>query len=260
MNKKLKDAALEIWKSWEGKNTLTTLGNLTPDSRKDAYKVQAYLQELYGDDLFGWKIAATSRLGQKHIGVNEPLAGRIFQKKVLSNHSHVSLKNNLMLVAEAEFGFEIAEDIPVRKSKYENAEILSFLKSAYAVIEVPNSRFKNYSQIGDISLIADNACANYLIIGEKMPDNWKEKSLADLDVTITCLEENKKILGKGRNVLGSPINAMTWLVNELSKNNISISKGQIISTGTCVTPLEIKNNSIVKAQIGDYAQATARFS
>ena len=40
-----------------------------------------------GYSLFGWKIAATSSSGQKHIGVSEPLAGRIFKEKVYQNKS-----------------------------------------------------------------------------------------------------------------------------------------------------------------------------
>ena len=46
-----------------------------PQSRKEGYAIQAELEK--SGKLFGWKIAATSEAGQKHINVAGPMAGRI---------------------------------------------------------------------------------------------------------------------------------------------------------------------------------------
>ena len=56
----------------------TKIGDLDPSQRPqgraEGYAIQAAMQA-YGN-LFGWKIAATSEAGQKHINVAGPLAGR----------------------------------------------------------------------------------------------------------------------------------------------------------------------------------------
>ena len=52
-------------------------GNLRPQSRAEGYQIQARLEEAMDSQRKGWKIAATSIAGQKHIGLNGPIAGRI---------------------------------------------------------------------------------------------------------------------------------------------------------------------------------------
>ena len=47
---------------------------LIPKDKLEAYKIQASYETLSNSALFGWKIAATSVDGQKHIGVDGPLA------------------------------------------------------------------------------------------------------------------------------------------------------------------------------------------
>ena len=113
-------------------------------------------------------------MGQKHIGVKEPLAGRLFAKKVLKNNAKLSLTGNLMLVAEPEFLFKLSCDIFPCSKKLRDSEIISVIDKVFIAIEVPNSRFNNFTKIGAESLIADNACANYLVIGKEFPQNWRE--------------------------------------------------------------------------------------
>ena len=61
--------------------------------------------------IWGWKIAATSEHGQKHINVDRPLAGRILAERVTSYGDAVHLGANRMRVAELEFAFRIGQDI-----------------------------------------------------------------------------------------------------------------------------------------------------
>jgi 2-keto-4-pentenoate hydratase len=62
----------------------TKLGDLEPAMRPrdrlEGYAIQAELEHTSGAKLFGWKIAATSDAGQKHINVAGPMAGRILAR------------------------------------------------------------------------------------------------------------------------------------------------------------------------------------
>ena len=62
---------------------------MRPATRLEGYAVQALIEAHSGAPLFGWKIAATSAAGQKHINVDGPLAGRLLRKK--AHASGVSL-------------------------------------------------------------------------------------------------------------------------------------------------------------------------
>jgi 2-keto-4-pentenoate hydratase len=64
----------------------------------------------------------------------------------------------------------------------------------------------------------------------------------------------------GSNVLGDPRIALTWLVNELSAIGVTLSAGKIVTTGTCLTPLEIQPADIVSMDFGLLGQVSCRFA
>ena len=69
-------AAKTLHDHWQAGSKIGDLDpSQRPQGRAEGYAIQAAMQG-YGS-LFGWKIAATSEAGQKHINVAGPLAGRI---------------------------------------------------------------------------------------------------------------------------------------------------------------------------------------
>ena len=154
-----------------------------------------------------------------------------------------------MAVAEPEFAFKINKDIFPRKQIYSINEVLSFIDDLYPVIELPNSRFTKYEIQGEEQLIADNACAHFFIIGNKFNGLWKNFDLENHSVNISN-QNGKNYTGIGKNVLGNPIIGITWLINELSKYNITINKDLIVSTGTCTEPFPINTNDLITADFG----------
>ena len=62
-------AAQAIWKAWSGHHLIDGLPEACrPSTAADGYAVQEALARLAGAQPVGWKIAATSAAGQKHIG------------------------------------------------------------------------------------------------------------------------------------------------------------------------------------------------
>ena len=47
-----------------------------------------------------------------------------------------------------------------------------------------------------------------------------------------------------------PITALTWLVNELSKNELPLDKDMIVTTGSCTTPISIERGDSILADFG----------
>ena len=66
--------------------------------------------------------------------------------------------------------------------------------------------------------------------------------------------------GEGANVLGDPRIALTWLASELSRLGLTVKAGQVITTGTCMIPLEVAPGDVVKADFGALGAATVRFA
>src|SRR5215207_11765711 len=78
-----------------------------PYNRGEGYAIQAAIERYSTTHLFGWKIAATSEAGQKHINVAGPMAGRILAETVIPDGGTASMAGNEMRVAEPEFAFRM---------------------------------------------------------------------------------------------------------------------------------------------------------
>jgi 2-keto-4-pentenoate hydratase len=61
-------------------------------------------------------------------------------------------------------------------------------------------------------------------------------------------------------VLGDPRIALTWLANELSRHGETLAAGQVVTTGTCLIPLEVAPGDEVTVDYGALGQMGLRFS
>ncbi|TIN80263.1 MAG: hydratase, partial [Mesorhizobium sp.] len=150
-----------------------------------------------------------------------------------------SLATSKMRVAEIEFAFRFGRELPPRPAPYEIAEVMKAVATLHPAIEIPDSRYDDFCAVGAPQLIADNACANLFVIGEAAEDDWRGVDLAKHPV-VASVSERSQHSGSGAAVLGDPRIALTWLVNELSGLGIALQPGQVVITGTCVTPISVE--------------------
>jgi 2-keto-4-pentenoate hydratase len=241
---------------WQAGTTLVALPTtLCPMHREEGYAIQAHLEATSQQPLFGWKIAATSAAGQQHIGVDGPLAGRLLAEMVYPDGATIPLGANRMRVAEAEFAFRMGHDLPPRETPYEVDEVLAAVAALHLAIEIPDSRYADFATVGAPQLIADNACAHQFVLGPKAPDLWRQVDLASHRV-VGKVSERLTREGIGSNVLGDPRVALTWLANELSKLGITLAADQVVTTGTCLVPLEMQANDTVTIDFGVLGQVS----
>ena len=222
---------------------------MKPTSRAEGYAVQALLEAHSGAPVRGWKIAATSIGGQRHINVEGPLAGRLLAERVYEAGATVPLAGNAMRVAEPEFCFSMARDLPPRAEPYGLEEVVAAAGALHLAIELPDSRFDDVTTAGAAQLIADDACAHLFVLGPAAAGDWRRLDLAAHRVVgrVTGKLERE---GSGAEVLGDPRLALAWLANELSGLGVTLKAGQIVTTGTCMAPLAIEAGDTVTADFG----------
>jgi 2-keto-4-pentenoate hydratase len=244
-------AAAEILRHhWTTSTRLASLPDqCRPFTRVDGYSIQRRLAALSGQPVVGWKIAATSTLGQAHIGVDGPLAGSLLADRVLDSGAVVSLTGNHMRVAEAEFGFRFDRGLPPRDAPYRQDEVLDAVSALHPTVEIPDSRYEDFAVVGAPQLIADNACACWLVVGAAAPADWRALDLAAHAVG-TTLNGRPAEAGAGYKVLGSPINALTWIANELQTFGDGLRDGDLVTTGTCIAPVAIVPGDTFHADFG----------
>jgi 2-keto-4-pentenoate hydratase len=61
-------------------------------------------------------------------------------------------------------------------------------------------------------------------------------------------------------VLGDPRIALTWIANELSRNGMTLRAGDVVTTGTCMPPLEVQAGDHVTADFGVFGRVEVRFT
>ena len=172
-------AAEILWQNWQRGTRIDELPlDCRPRDRAAGYAVQNDLVRLSGQDIVGWKIAATSTAGQQHIGVDGPLAGPLLANRVRADGAAVPLAGNIMLVAEAEFAFRFAQSLPRRANRYTQDEVLAAVESLHPAIEVPDSRYNDFARVGAPQLIADAACACWFVLGPPATVEWRRRDRA----------------------------------------------------------------------------------
>ena len=110
---------------------------------------------------------------------------------------------NRMAVAEPEFAFRMGSQFEPRTKPYSQAEVMDAVETLHTAIEVPDSRFANFAQVGEAVLIADNACAHEFVIGPPMPEDWRNTDLVAHPVEISVIG-GATHFGIGENVLEDP--------------------------------------------------------
>jgi len=254
-----RQAADVLWAAWREGRLLDALPeDCRPLSLEEGYAVQEAIATRHGGDVIGWKIAATSSAGQRHIGVTEPLGGRLFAKFRHGNGARLPAGGLHMRVAEAEFAFRMAKDLPPRGNPYATEEVIAAVATLHLAIEVPDSRYRDFARVGAPQLVADDSCACFFVLGDEAA-GWRGVDLAAHPVVG---HKNGVVAqrGSGANVLGDPRVALAWLANDRAARGDGLKAGQIVTTGTCVKPMPIAPGDQVVADFGALGRVRVQFS
>lgn len=255
MNKR--KAAEILLDNWSATTRIDALPeDCRPTSRADGYAIAEAVGEASGHVVAGWKIAATSAAGQRHINVEGPLIGRILKHRLLKPGARVPLGDNIMRVAEAEFAFGFGVDLPPREMPYSLEECLAAVASLHLSIEVPDSRYSDFTKVGAPALIADTACASWLVLGPALEVPWRH---LDLSAHRVAGHRNETVVveGTGKAVLGDPRLALTWFANEAATYCGGVKAGQFVTTGTCIVPFAIAAGDQISADYGELGRISA---
>ena len=244
------DASDFLYDAWMGGEVIDALpAPVRPGTREEGYAIQALLEARSAKPLYGWKIAATGKEGQRHINVDGPLAGRLLAERVIPDGGTVPSSPNRMRVAEIEFAFRMGRDLAPRDTPFTVDEVLDAVDTLHAAIEIPDSRYEDFTAVGAPQLIADDACAHYFLCAESTGADWRALDLVAHHV-VGRVENRYEREGSGAAVLGDPRVALAWLANELSGLGVTLRAGEVVTTGTCIVPPPIAPGDHVRADFG----------
>src|SRR4051794_13497432 len=134
--------------------------DVKPRSLDEGYRVQELLVrrllEAGGGHSIGYKIACTSDLAQKALGVDAPFFGVLMSHTTHRSPATLPASDYLVRCAEAEFGFVMSADVPAGTT-YTAETIKPFIGGVIPGIEIVDHRYHSWQTVGAPSLLADNA-------------------------------------------------------------------------------------------------------
>jgi 2-keto-4-pentenoate hydratase len=205
---------------------------VVPRSLAEGYDVQdrlvGQLLDQFGGNPIGYKIACTSTLAQKALGVDGPFFGVLLSHSTHPGPATLRGSDFTVRCAEAEFGFEMAADVPAGPA-FTAESIKDFIGAALPSIEIVDHRYHDWQTVGAPSLVADNAIHGAWVPGEPSPD-WRDIDFACHPVSLV-VNGQTTFPGSGAAVLGNPLTVVAWLANELPRFGRRLRGGDRITTG-----------------------------
>ena len=188
-----------------------------------------------GWKLEGRKIGFTNRTLWDRYGVHEPMWGAVYDRTLqmaATGITAVSLNGLVQPRIEPEICFRLKSRPPVTRDPGALLQCIEWIAHSVEIVQCHHPDWK--VTIADCT--TDNGLHGRLIVGtpvavEKIPG--VAAALPFLKVVL-LKDHEKKDQGIGANVLGSPLLALAFLVDILSKQGESppLEAGEIITTGT----------------------------
>lgn len=254
----IQELASEFYQAYKQKQHIDLLSSRNIEiDESTAYKIQDCLTKLKieenGEDLIGYKISMTSEEMQRLGKANSPAYGTFTTNSVID--SSITLDAAFPFLLEPELVFILTEDLSVGADQ---SEIKQKSKIA-AGLEIPGSRYQNWfppakdTLLGDT--IADNTYTGYILMGSPV----EITNTIDLEQIKASLYFNGEKLDEGYSseVLGNPLNAVSWLTGKLAEENKSLKKGMIISSGTFTVPKKLQQGTY-KVEFDDVGELTLK--
>ncbi|RNF39146.1 2-keto-4-pentenoate hydratase [Planococcus salinus] len=202
-----------------------------------AYAVQRAVTEKKtadsGEEVAAYKISLTSKETQDLFASDTPLYGAM-TASALSDGT-IQLSSMLSPLIEIELVFIAKEDLSIED------DIDAIIEKTMVApgIEVPDSRFEDwFPNITLSQVIADSAVAGKIVVGEAI-DDYSYNQLDGINGSLT-LDGEEIANGPSSDVLGHPVNAVKWLINELDAHGLSLKKGMHVSSGTFILPKQLE--------------------
>ena len=224
-----------------------------------AYAIQRVFVELrrarLGGERAGYKVALTSPEAQAALKATEPASGELLRSDVRPSGSEIDLDAMFSPLIEVEVMFRIVRELSLSAS-FE--EVVASCEVA-AGLECPDGRYQrwfggDFPALSKYDVISDNCLAGVVVVSNA----WIPASEIDLSATTAELSIDGVAIssGPGTDVLGNPVNSITWLSQQLAGRGQVLTAGAVVSSGTYTSPILAR----VGAVVADFGHQLGRVS
>ncbi|MDP6420816.1 MAG: hydratase [SAR202 cluster bacterium] len=212
-----------------------------PQDMAEAYAMQDELVKLLSarkGAIGGYKIGLTNPAVQQRIGVDEPCAGVIFAEDIVRSPATLTSANYVRPAAECEVAFTLGSDLPVSLAPFNRDNVSAAVESIAASFEIVDGRPSDAEDRRTLAmkLVATNVAQAGAVLGSQITD-WRGIDLVSMR-GVEFLNGAAVGEGLGSDVMGHPIEPLVWLANLLAERGQHLLAGQVIVTGSLMTPVD----------------------
>jgi 2-keto-4-pentenoate hydratase len=201
----------------------------------DAYCAQkqyvALLERKLGPPV-GYKVAFAGKTAQERFGVSEPGRGTLLRDMMLESGATVKVSAAMRPLVEPDLVLRV-KDRGIMSARTP-LEALAHLDAVVPFIEYADLILADGGTINGANIIAINAGARFGITGQGVPvraDPAFVEAMAAMTAVFT--DETGKELSRtpGSSLMGNPLNALLWLIENMRNAGLSLEAGHEISLG-----------------------------
>jgi len=228
-----RELAAWLWQQHRERAPFQSIKSLLPSAHLEgAYAVQDEFVRLMAaseGEPIGYKIGLSSLRMQQMCGLDQPVVGRILERRVHRGAARVDLGNFGRLGVESELCVILKQDLPLRTDPYTREEIAEAIGGVAAAFELIDDRGADYSRLDALSLIADNSWNAGVVQGGC-------SAPVDLGALAGALHVDGELVdsGNSRDALSHPLAVVQWLSDHLRGYGSYLRAGELVMTGSIV--------------------------
>lgn len=244
-----------------------------PRDEAAAYAVQARLHELQeaaglGARL-GWKIGCTTPVMQSYLAIDHPCAGGVFASTIAQGGAQggaeagaegpvrYAFDDFCRVGVECEVVVRLGADLPAAAAPYSRATVAGAVAACMAGIEVVDDRFRNFREVDVWTMAAGDFFNAGCVLGPAVA-GFDPLALDALSGRMT-VNGAAAGAGRGRDILGHPLEALAWLANLKAGQGAALAAGEIVMLGSVVETKWLTRGDVVEVIIESLGQASVTF-
>ncbi len=204
----------------------------TADGECSRAKVNKFLVQQTGAKVVGYKAGLTNPAVQKRFNASAPVWGVLYAPMLLGDAAVLDARFGARPLFEADMLVRVA-DAGINKAS-SPAQVLRHIDQVIPFIELPDLVVQAPGKLNGAGIAAINVGARLGVVGAPLPvQRTQAFSDALRDMVVVVNGDGKELdRGKGADVLEHPLNAVVWLVQDLSRQGIALKKGDLIRLGS----------------------------
>lgn len=219
--------------AWTARQTVSSPGKDL--SMEDGVCAQGKLVEALKPtqgEVVGYKVGLTAKAVQDALGVSSPVGGVLLKGMILADGAKVPVAFGGRPLAEGDLIVTVHERI---NSATNRAEAFAGIEAVVPFIELPDLMVKPGEALSGPIVAAINVGARLGVVGtpvkvQQTPDYLQ--ALADMKVTVSDQTGAELAAAPGSSILGHPVDALLWVVEDLRRQGKKLKTGDMVSLGT----------------------------